>query len=537
MALALYRKYRPQTFKEITDQNHVKIILEQEVARGKVAHAYLFSGPRGVGKTSLARIFAKAVNCMKRKDGAGEPCNKCEACTTITEGRALDVIEIDAASYTGVDTVRETIIETAKFAPSRLKCKVFIIDEVHMLSTSAWNALLKIMEEPPTHVIFILATTEVHKVPATILSRCQRFDFHRIRPPDLIERLKFIASQEHVKVSTPVLQAVARLSEGCVRDAESILEQLLSLGEKEITEDVASIVLPRTSTPAVLDFLEVLLASDTKRGIELVNRYLEEGFDIAQFSGDILEMLRKMLIILTAGSEVIAGSVDATTLQRLQEFAKRAGVSRTLTLIDAFVKAKQGLKGASIPQLPLELAVVEVCGLEAGPGSAVSQLQGSSFAPTAPRVGAADAPKIAPPHRQAAPLGGVDKDKKLRSASATLLLQTTAGKQPTRILLEEIKSKWPEVLKKVHEENHSLPFLLSTSEPVEIEGDIVHVGVAYPFHRDKLNEEKSRAVLEKVLASEFKIPLRVQGVVFARKPAATAAVEDILNTLGGKIIE
>ena len=569
MALALYRKYRPQTFKDITNQNHVKITLEREVATGKRAHAYLFSGPRGVGKTSMARIFAKAVNCETRKEGKGEPCNECAACKEITAGRSLDVLEIDAASHRGIDTVRETIIETAKFAPSRLKCKVFIIDEVHMLTTEAWNALLKIMEEPPSHVIFVLATTEVHKVPATILSRCQRFDFHRIAPADMLARLQYIVEQENIKVATPVLKAVARLSEGCVRDGESMLEQLLSLGEKEITEEVASVVLPRSSLPAALDLVEAVFSGNVKQGIELVNRYLDEGFELSQFSSDTVELLRKLLLIKSGAEEIVKDSLEAEAYDRLSAVASQASVEKILHVIEVFLKAMTGLRTARIPQLPLELAVVEgVGGLEAHPKASASQLQGSSFA----RPGrTADAPNAARPQPPDAPLRSGEKEKEARRAPAradnnpildendttsalregsrqdSLLSRTPVQnlvkdarpqmEKGKELSLEEIKSKWPEVLKRAQVENHSLPFLLSTSEPLKISGDMLQVGVQYAFHKEKLNETKVRLVLEKILSEQFEVPLRTQAEVYARAAVASSAVDDILSTLGGRVVE
>jgi len=219
----LYRDYRPQNFSEVLGQNHIKITLQNEIAAGKLAQAFLFCGPRAVGKTTLARVLAKTVNCQDRPKGDPEPCNHCASCQAITQGKNLDVVEIDAASNTGVDNVRENIINFSRLAPASSNYKVFIIDEVHMLSISAFNALLKIIEEPPRYVIFILCTTEIQKVPATIISRCERFDFKRISVADIVKKLTLIANRENIQIDPEVLEAVARRSGGHLRDAESLL--------------------------------------------------------------------------------------------------------------------------------------------------------------------------------------------------------------------------------------------------------------------------------------------------------------------------
>ena len=252
----LYRKYRPQNFKEVVGQNHIKITLENEIKTGKTAHAYLFCGPRGVGKTTMARVIVKTINCLNRKDSDSDPCNECEICKDITAGRSLDIIEIDAASHTGVDNVRENIIANARAVPSRCKYKVFIIDEAHMLSISAFNALLKIIEEPPVYVMFILCTTEAHKIPVTIISRCQRFDFKRISVNDLVKKLNYIIKKEDIKVDKSVLEMIARQSGGHMRDAESLLGQIVAIGGKEITQEEADLVIPRNDLNEVINFVD-----------------------------------------------------------------------------------------------------------------------------------------------------------------------------------------------------------------------------------------------------------------------------------------
>lgn len=507
MSLALYRKYRPQTFKEITDQNHIKIILEREVASGKVAHAYVFSGPRGTGKTSMARILAKAINCEKREQGEGEPCNKCPACDEITAGRALDVLEIDAASHTGVDNVRETIVETVKFAPTRLKYKVFIIDESHMLSNSAWNALLKVMEEPPAHIIFILATTEAHKIPLTILSRCQRFGFHRVRVKNLVERLQFIARQEKVRVSDGVLENIAHLSEGCVRDSEGLLEQLISLGEKEVNEETASLVLPRTSLPMVLDLVSGLVGGNVKNGLSIIREAVEQGIDLNQFSSDILEAIRKMLLIKVAGAETAEGGMDTVNFERLCQMTNAINVQKIICLIEGFVRAKSLMKIVHIPQLPLEVAVVEGCGCAEN----TRVLPAAPIAPPAPKT------RTTVPMRESPP--------------------AIIGAQSVDISLDEIITKWPEVLKQAQKENHSLSFLLYASAPVSIEQGIIQIAVQFPLYCDKLNEPKTRAVLEKVIGEIYAKPLRTRAIVAEQATVKNNVVDDVLGALGGRVIE
>ncbi|MFH2018535.1 MAG: DNA polymerase III subunit gamma/tau [bacterium] len=292
----LYRKYRPQTFENVIGQTHIIQTITNEISMGRVAQAYLFSGSRGVGKTTTARLLAKAMNCQNRKDGKFEPCEECLSCKEITGGRSIDVIEIDAASQTGVDNVRENIIENAQFKPTASKFKIFIIDEVHMLSNSSFNALLKTLEEPPAHAIFILATTELHKLPDTVISRCQRFNFKKIKFDDMLKRLEELAKSEGVKIDKDVLKRIINKSDGCLRDAESLLGQIFSLNIKKITTEDAQMILPTADAETVLNYVECLIQKNAGDAIRTVNHLGESGASLDQFAHDLFEILRLMII-------------------------------------------------------------------------------------------------------------------------------------------------------------------------------------------------------------------------------------------------
>ncbi|MFH1772881.1 MAG: DNA polymerase III subunit gamma/tau [Patescibacteria group bacterium] len=358
----LYRKYRPQNFTEVVGQNHIKLILEQEIKIDKIVHAYLFCGPRAVGKTTMARVFAKAVNCLKRKIKTADPCNECSSCEEITIGRALDVIEIDAASHTGVDNVRENIVANTMVASSCSKYKVFIIDEVHMLSISAFNALLKIIEEPPAFVIFILCTTEVHKVPATIISRCQRFDFKRISISDIVKKLSYIIKSEQVKIDKTILEEIARYSEGHMRDAESLLGQIVTIGGKEITRQEADLVIPRSNLNEVINLINFLIKKDAGGGIRLINKLIDDGIDLKSFLNDLVEILRKIMLgkISPALVEKLAIELGETMELKINQLSQTVTLEQILIYLEKFIQIRGELRGEFIQQLPVELAIAEL---------------------------------------------------------------------------------------------------------------------------------------------------------------------------------
>jgi DNA polymerase-3 subunit gamma/tau len=368
MNLVLYRKYRPQTFSEIIGQEHIVQTLTNAISSGMISHAYLFSGPRGTGKTTLARLLAKAVNCQNRKEGEAEPCNKCSSCLEIMAGRALDLIEIDAASHRGIDEVRK-LREGIKFTPTKSKYKVFIIDESHQLTREAANALLKTLEEPPSYAIFVLATTEIHKMIPTIISRCQRFDFRRLTMPEIIKRLETIAEKEKVKIEKPALELIASNSGGALRDGEGMLDQALTFaGTKgEIkTEDIKDL-LGLVETEQVSKFCDFICQKKATEAINFLNEITDRGSDLQEFTKVLINYLRQALILKIVGSATANPIVTGLTKEEFQKLGEQAAVFKETELrniLNLFLEAENKMKYSPIPQLPLELAIIE-CASEA----------------------------------------------------------------------------------------------------------------------------------------------------------------------------
>lgn len=359
--LVLYRKYRPQSFAEIVGQEHIVKTLSNAISLENISHAYLFSGPRGSGKTSIARLFAKAINCQDKS--SFEPCNKCESCLEISSGKSIDLVEIDAASHTGVDDVRE-LIDGTKFAPVKSKYKIFIIDECHQLSKSASNALLKTLEEPPSHVVFLLATTDVHKMIPTIISRCQRFDFKRSQNQEIIKKLEFIAKKEGVKIDDSALALLAANSRGSFRDAETLFDQVISFcgQDKKIETQEIKDLLGIVETSQVSMFLDFVLQKQAKEAILFLNSLVDSGIDLQEFAKAIIYYLRQAMI-LKIDEKLLNTQTSGLSLQEIEKIKKQIenlNQKDIQKFLETFIQAEGKIKYNSIPQLPLELAIVEL---------------------------------------------------------------------------------------------------------------------------------------------------------------------------------
>ncbi len=355
---ALYRKYRPQTFDDVSGQMAVTQTLKTQIMTGKMSHAYLFTGSRGTGKTSCAKILAKAVNCLN--PDRGNPCNVCEACKAIDSGSCMDVLEIDAASNNGVDNVRD-LRDDAIYTPSQVKMRVYIIDEVHMLSISAFNALLKIIEEPPEHLLFILATTELHKVPATILSRCQRFSFRRISQEDIAARLQYVAYQENIDLDDGAARVIARLADGGMRDGLSLLDQCASATTGELTAERVYACLGIAGERKCGEMMGYIAAHDTKNALELFNRLYTEGKDLGAMLDEMACLTRDLLVLKTAGNAGITMLSGVASDKEALELTKALSSAELVRMMERLQETMAGFTRSASRRMDAELCIVELC--------------------------------------------------------------------------------------------------------------------------------------------------------------------------------
>ena len=357
MHKALYRVYRPQIFEDVIGQEHITKTLRNQIDSDNIGHAYLFSGTRGTGKTSTAKIFARAVNCLNSVDQ--EPCNECEVCKDILSDNIMDVVEIDAASNNSVDDIRE-LRESVKYSPTKAKYKVYIIDEVHMLSQGAFNALLKTLEEPPSYVIFILATTEPHKIPATILSRCQRFDFKRVTVKDITLRMKRICTEENIEVEEKALNLIARNSQGALRDALSILDQCISFGDNKIDYKDVVELLGTVNIEQLFDLAKYIIDQNTRESLKILNEFIVWGKDIRNLINDLIDHFRNLMICKVSNDldEIIA--LPEETIDKLRAQAETVNNNDLIRILNILSETQDNIRVASNPRVVAEITMMKI---------------------------------------------------------------------------------------------------------------------------------------------------------------------------------
>lgn len=523
MAIALYRKYRPKTFSEVIGQENIKKTILNSILAGRVGHAYIFFGARGIGKTTLARLFAKAINC--RDKSAPEPCNKCQNCVEMNEGKALDLIEIDAASNRGIEEIRD-LREKVRFTPSSMKYKVFVIDEVHMLTKEAFNALLKTLEEPPAHAVFLLATTDINKVLPTIISRCQRFDLKKLTVPEIVRYLSFITDKEHIDATKEALELVAQQSEGCARDSVSIFSQIISFADGKITHDVIKDILGVVDLAKVSEFVNSIIERNDKKGIKILYEISNESYDLEHFAKNLIEYLRKILIAKYAdgGDDQILQDLSEEQMEVIKKQAQKIDMERLVMILKKFSTLPRVVKSADYPSLPLELALLEVNhdkGIEERTFSGANADLASktlskpsaipSFKPESKKPQNSviknfirkpnEVIKKVFPFRKE----NVSKEEPYETAknvlekSAETDLEIDSSKQNAgiaKLSLREINEGWKDVLDKISPTNHSVSAFLRMGKPVKIDKEKLSIAFKFNFHKERIAESKNKRLIE-----------------------------------------
>ena len=531
MTKALYNKWRPQKWDEVVGQQHIIQTLRNAVTGGRVAHAYLFAGPRGTGKTTAARLLAKAVNCLD-PDLAERPCNTCAHCVAVNEGRFLDLIEIDAASNTSVEDVRD-LRDKINFTPNQGQYKVYIIDEVHMLSTAAFNALLKTLEEPPAHAIFILATTEIHKIPATVLSRCQRHEFRRVPVDDIIGQLKRIAESEELSAEPEALTLIARQSAGGMRDAISLLDQMASTG-KEITLDLTQSVLGTATSQTVIALVRAVQERDPAAGMDAIHSALDAGSDPRLLARQLVDYLRALLLIqMGNGSQV---DLAADTRAQAEKHARAFSAADVLHMIKSFNAAATDLRGGWQPSLPLELALAEV--MEQGQGdrgqgggqecgSDEARLLKQKTGQLAKKVNRLPASEAVQPAGKTVktPVQKPAASQPEKPASAPAKAAEKPVEETGKVSLEQVTNSWKQIRALIKPQSLSLDGLLNSCRLLEVKNGVLVIGFASEVLRSKVDTPEMKEITRKAIAEVCGSDLAIKCVVTNAKQATPPNVK------------
>ncbi|MGO1371588.1 MAG: DNA polymerase III subunit gamma/tau [Senegalia sp. (in: firmicutes)] len=541
---ALYRRFRPKTFDDVVGQEHITRVLKNQILNDNIAHAYLFSGTRGTGKTSTAKIFARAVNCID--NNTGNPCNACEVCRSILDDNIMDVVEMDAASNNSVDDIRD-LKEKVKYPPSKGRYKVYIIDEVHMLSKGAFNALLKTLEEPPSHLIFILATTEPQKLPATILSRCQRYDFKRITVKEIVTTMKNICDELNIEVEERGLQLIARNSDGAMRDALSILDQCISFADEKVSYEYILELLGTVNSDIIFDMSDSIIEKDLEKSLKTVDELIIIGKDIHQFIKDMINHFRNLMV--SKASDKLNDIIDGTeeTIERFKIQSQNIELSRIIAIIKLLSEAEVNSKWSSEPRIILETTIMKMLSpeLDTSVDSLLARISNLE---------------------SAVKRGKIVVEEKLEDTNTKSNIAKTVSKQVTKketikkeedkkeeiiinkeinenIDINDVMKIWPDMMKKIKTEKISIQALLSEGIPHDIEGNTLYVLFkdGFGFHKDAVNKDDNKKYIENtlnnILSSNMNIKFMMEDEVGKKEDVVDSLTKEVIDVFGEDIVE
>ncbi|WIV12796.1 DNA polymerase III subunit gamma/tau [Proteiniborus sp. MB09-C3] len=497
---ALYRKFRPKTFDDVMGQEHITTTLKNQIKNNNIAHAYLFSGTRGTGKTSTAKVFARAVNCTNSHDG--NPCNECEACKGILDETIMDVIEMDAASNTSVEDIRD-LRERAKYPPSKCKYKVYIIDEVHMISKGASNALLKILEEPPKHLIFILATTEPQRLPATILSRCQRFDFKRITVKDIIQNMQNILDEIGIKADPNGLGLIARNSDGAMRDALSLLDQCLSFSEKEMTYEYILSILGVVNNDIIYEITDSIIEKNADKALELIEYIVQNGKDINQFIKDLILHFRNLMVIKV--SDNIENILDETEemIERLKKQAGSIATNGIINILKILSDAETQCKWSSQPRIVLEVSIIKM----------LNESSGSDYEDIVERIKKLEeklennviikdtASKKQSVSNNYIRTKATEKAEEEKQENTSNDVKESKDIIRTDIDINKVNEEWKNILKAIKSERIGLHALIMEGKPLSFKNGVLIIAFedGFRFHKEAIEKSENKELVQQII--------------------------------------
>lgn len=561
MYQALYRQYRPKNFHEVLGQKHITTTLKNQIQKGNIGHAYLFSGTRGTGKTSTAKIFSRAVNCLNLQDG--NPCNECEICKGILNGSIMDVMEMDAASNNSVEDIRE-LREKVIYPPSRAKYKVYIIDEVHMLSKSAFNALLKTLEEPPKHLIFILATTEPEKLPQTILSRCQRFDFKRVSTLDILENMTNISEKLNIKIEDRVFSLIARNADGAMRDALSLLDQCISFSGDELTYEDAINILGITNSDLVLNLTDNIIEKKLEEALGEIDKIIQDGKDILQFIKDITYHFRNLMIVKSSKNPEELMEIDEETMGRYLNQSKDITLRFILNALDILTNADEKAKWSTQPRIILEMAIIQIVKLDEkfSLEERVRKLE-MGIRPRGQNISIEESENH---ERIEVTKKEISMEKETFIKKENIIEEKTSSENLEKhkekplsqnpkesfeddkeLNISTIESNWEKIIKIIKSKKMNVYALLIEGTPTSYENGLLTIGYKEPygFHKEAINSPQNKEFVESILTDYFKKDIKINLVMGVKKQNSQVdekknkdnAIKEVINFFGEDIVE